>query len=124
MRLMKKVLLVDDLTKVTVTVYLVTGQGKDGCRVGFAPRHLMKYMLEYNGVLARVKEVHSCHDNSSPIKRRKVHQNHGFAVAVLDPNLIEKKRKNNNDSLPKPPSQKKMKKVKGDDVPNDVTVIE
>ena len=85
-------------------------------------------MLEYNGALARVKEVYSRHDNSSPIKRRKVHQNHGFAVAVLVPNSIEKKRKQKtNDSLPKPPSQKKMKKDKGDnnnDESKDVTVID
>jgi hypothetical protein len=52
-RLRKKVLLVDGLREVTVAVYLVTGQGNDGCRVGFAPRHLVKHMLEYNGALAR-----------------------------------------------------------------------
>jgi hypothetical protein len=80
-RLRKKILLVDGLREVTIAVYLVTANGGDGCRVGFAPRHLVKHMLEYNGALARVKEVYSRHDKISTIKRRKVHQNHGFAVA-------------------------------------------
>ena len=113
--LRKKVLLVDGLREVTVAVYLVMGEGgADGCRVGFAPRHLVKHMLQYIGALTRVKEVYSRHDMTSPIKRRKVHQNHGFAVAVLVPNS-QKKGKKTNDS-PTTPFPKKRKK---DDNNND-----
>ena len=52
-------------------------------------------MLQYNGALARVKEVYSRHDMTSPIKKRKVHQNHGFAVAVMVPNSQKKKKEKN-----------------------------
>ena len=107
-RLRKKVLLVDGIREVTVAVNLVTGQGADGCRVGFAPRHLVPHILDYNGALARVKEVYSRHDKISTIKRRKVHQNHGFAVATLIPNS-QKKKKN----LLRLPRQRKGRRTTG-----------
>ena len=71
-RLRKKVLLVDGIRAVTVAVNLVMRQGADGCRAGFAPHHLMPHhILDYNGALARVKEVYSCRDKISNFNYQK-----------------------------------------------------
>ena len=75
-------LCVEGLAEVAIAVYL-DKEGQDGCRVGFAPRHLIHHYREYDGALARCIAVYSRHDETSSIKRRKVHHNHGFAVAEL-----------------------------------------
>ena len=72
----------EGLDEVPIAVYL-DNDGKDGCRVGFAPRHLIHHYSGYDGALARIIEVYSRHDHSSSIKRKMVHHNHGFAVAEL-----------------------------------------
>jgi hypothetical protein len=103
-RLKREMILVDGLEEVVMSVYLVGGRG---CRVGFTPRHLVNN-IQYDGAHARVVEVYSAHDMTSTIKRRKVHHNHGFAVAELLP--TKKKMKNVASSPAKsPPQQKKAK---------------
>ena len=81
----------------------------------------MPHILDYNGALARVKEVYSRHDTISTIKRRKVHQNHGFAVAALVPNSQKKKQKKKAKDSPEAPLPKKIKKEKDDSDDNDNT---
>ena len=111
MHLRKKVLIVDGLMEVMVAVNILTANGGDGCHVGFAPRHLVPHILEYDGALARVKEVYSCHDKISRIKRGKVHHNHGFAVAELVLNWQKKKKEKKRKILPRLPWRRKLKKM-------------
>ena len=79
-RLKREIIKVDGLEEVVIWVYL---EGDGGCcRVRFTPRHLTDN-TDYDGALATIVEVYSRHDLSSSIKRKKVHHNHGFAVAAL-----------------------------------------
>ena len=108
-RLKREMILVDGLEEVVMSVYLAGGRG---CRVGFTPRHLVNN-IDYDGACARVVEVYSAHDMTSTIKRRKVHHNHGFAVAEL---IVTKKKeekisKNVASSPAKSPPQKKKPKI-------------
>lgn len=82
LRLRMVELCLEGLDEVAIAVHL-DDDGKDGCRVGFAPRHLIHHYRGYDGALARIIEVYSRHDQTSSIKRKKVHHNHGFAVAEL-----------------------------------------
>ena len=55
---------------------------RDGCLVGFSPRHLIPHFQQYDGARFRVTEVYSRQGESS-VKRKKVRHNHGFTTAVL-----------------------------------------
>ena len=124
-RLKREIIKVDGLEEVVISVYL---EGDGGCcRVGFTPRHLTDN-TDYDGALATIVEVYSRHDLSSSIKRKKVHHNHGFAVAALvngaPKKIARKKKKAMKKKKPKappaaaPPAKKKQKK---DDNNNNTT---
>jgi hypothetical protein len=86
-RLRLKTIYVEGLEEDVIAVHIARfaadkSEKRDGCRVGFTPRHLVPHFQQYDGALFRVTEVYSRQDESS-IKRKKVHHNHGFATAVL-----------------------------------------
>lgn len=112
-RLRLKSIIVNGLDEVAISVHLVK-DGKDGCCVGFAPRHLIRHYTQYDGGRARVKEVYDRNDPTSATKRRKVHHNHGFAVAVMLGNKTKSvktiKTEHANPTPPTPPTSKRPKK--------------
>jgi hypothetical protein len=69
------------IEETAIAAYLVS-DGIDQCRVGFLQRHLLKYVCQYDGVLAQVTEVY-CADSESPTKRKKYHHNRGCCLAAI-----------------------------------------
>ena len=109
--LKREIILVDGIEEVVILVYLL---GERRCRVGFTPRHLVNN-IEYDGARARVVEVYSAHDMTSTIKRKKVHHNHGFAVAVLLPTKEDKSSAKEEAASSPAKSSPEKKKLKTDD---------
>ena len=56
------------------------------CRVGFLPKHMVKYSGIYDGALAQITEVYSP-ESESKTKKRKWHQNKGCCTAAIISNL-------------------------------------
>ncbi len=83
-RLLVEEIMVDGHLERAICVYWVT-DSIERCRVGFLPRHMIRYADSLDGLLAQVSEIYD-ETHPSPAIREKVYRNHGFCHAtILDP---------------------------------------
>ena len=82
----------DDGRHVNALAAYWVSDGIDRCRVGFLPKHLMKYSAEYDGKLLQVTELYKGHPSQT--LRKKNERNRGVCLcALIDSPRPAKKQK-------------------------------
>ena len=79
-RIRSEQMMIEGVEQAVMSVFWVM-DGVDRCRVGFLPKHFLRYKQAYDGRLAQIIQFLAKSD--SPGDRAKSHRNHGVARAVL-----------------------------------------